>query len=175
MVPIYALSSDRETEFHEGTRQVLVATLSNLEIVDEQQLTWEQVIEFRDDEQTKQKYRRLLHWLDRDMVGKSEAFIHDEICQRLEDYESSLKKHGVKTVVGIIQEVLDGKYLAGVSDVSSPFVLAGHPTLGVLAGAGLIVARVVVKIAQVLLDFDDVERGPNSEISWVYEVKRIGK
>ncbi len=109
------------------------------------------------------------------MVGKSEALIYDEICQRLEDYESSLKKYGIKTVVGIIQEVLDGKYLVGVSSVSEALVLAGHPTLGVLAGAGLIVARVVVKIAQARLDFDDVERGPNSEISWVYEVKRIGK
>ncbi len=48
MVPVYDLSSDRQTGFHEGTRQVVVTTLSNLEIVDEQQLTWEQVIEFRE-------------------------------------------------------------------------------------------------------------------------------
>jgi hypothetical protein len=53
--------------------------------------------------------------------------------------------------------------------------LAGHPTFGILAGAGLILGKVGVKLAQVLLDFNDVERGPNSEISWVYEVKRLDK
>jgi len=46
-----------------------------------------------------------------------------------------------------------------------------------MLAAGLLVGgKIGVKLVQAKLDFDDVERGPNSEISWVYEVKeQVGK
>ncbi len=166
MVPIYDLSADRNSGYCEGERQVIVATLSNLQIVDETNLTWNQVLEFRKDKDIRNKYKRFLHWLDKEMVEKSQSFIEDEIVIRLEDYEQALKKHGIKTILGTIQEALDGKYLLGAGVLT----LAGHPALG----AGLIIGKVLVKLAQTKLDFDDVECGPNSEISWVYEAKKLG-
>jgi hypothetical protein len=117
----------------------------------------------------------LVNVLGKEMVGESQAFIEDEIAIKLEDYKKSLKKHGIKTILGTIQETLDGKYLAGVSALTGGFTLSGHPTLGILAGTGLVFGKVCIKIAEKLLDYDDVERGPNSEISWVYEVKELVK
>jgi hypothetical protein len=162
---------ERDNLYKEGDRKVVVSILSDLEIVDEGKLTWQQVIEFRKDKKSLQKYRRLLHWLDKEMVGKSQAFIEDDIVQKLEDYESALEKHGLKTVLGTIEEVLDGKYLLGASGIVGSFSIAGYPGLGVLAGAGLMVGKMAVKLGQIWLDFNDAERGANSEISWVYEVK----
>lgn len=123
-------------------------------------------MQFRDDEDSQGKYKRFTHWLDKNMVGKSQSFIEDEISIRLENYEQALKKHGIKTILGTIQEALDGKYLLSAGALT----LAGHPALG----AGLIIGKILVKLAQTKLDFDDVERGPNSEISWVYEAKKLG-
>ena len=94
---------------------------------------------------------------------------------RLGDYERALKKHGIKTVVGTIEETLDGKYLLGASGIAGSLTLAGHPVLGMLAAGFLIGGKIGVKLMQTKLDFDDVERGPNSEISWVYEAKKLGK
>lgn len=167
LVAIYGSVDERDREHHEGDRQVTVATLSNLGIVDEKELTWEQVLEFRADEKAAGKYKRFLHWLDEEMVGKSQAFIEDDIALKLEDYEQALSKHGIKTVLGTIEEALDGKYLLG----AGAFALAGHPILG----AGLVIGKVAVRLGQTLLDFDDMERGANSEISWVYEVKKLDK
>lgn len=65
--------------------------------------------------------------------------------------------------------------MLGASGVASSLTLAGHPTLGVLAAGLLVGSRVGVKLMQTKLDFDEVERGPNSEISWVYEAKKLGK
>lgn len=175
IVPIYDLSADRKSGYREGERQVVVATLLNLRVVDEQHLTWEQVIDFRKDEENRQKYKRFLHWLDKDMVGKSRAFIKDDIALKLDDYQRSLKKHGIRTILGTIEEVLDAKYLASTSAIAGSLTLIGHPTLGMLTGAGLIVGKIVVKIGQTLLDFDDAECGPNSEISWLYELKQLGE
>jgi hypothetical protein len=175
VIPIYDLATDRAIAYHEGKHEMVVSMLSNLEIVDERNLMWEQVLEFRADEENRQKYKRFLHWLDKEMIGKSRDFVEDEIAIRLEDYEQALKKHGIKTIVGTIEEALDGKYLLGASGVAGSLTLAGYPTLGVLAEGFLIGGKIVVKMVQTKLDFDDVERGPNSEISWVYEVKKLDK
>ena len=99
------------------------------------------------------------------MVGKSQSFIEEDVEQKLEDYEWALKKHGIKTILGEISEVLVGGGIFAIAD----------PKLGLFAAGAIVVGKVIVKVGQALLDFDDIERGPNSEISWVYEVKRFGK
>jgi len=165
--------ANRRVAYSGGDKDAVVVCLEDLEIVDEEQLTWELVLEFRADEENQRRYKRFLHWLDKEMLGKSQAFIEDEISMKLEDYERALRKHGIKTVIGTIEEVLDGKYLLGASGVAGSLTLAGHPTLGALAAGLLIGGKIGVKLIQTKLDFDDVERGPNSEISWVYEVKKL--
>jgi len=174
-VNIYDSENARKNEFTEGDRRVVVATLEGLGIIDSFSLTWEQILDFRKDTNAKRKYIRFLHWLDRDMISKSPAFIQDEISIRLEDYEKSLKKHGIKTIIGTVSEVLDGKYILGSSGITAGLSLSGHPVLGFLLGAGLLIGKVAVKISETKLSFDDNELGSNSEISWVYEVKQLKK
>ena len=172
---IYDSKGNRTVIYSGGDQVAIMVCLEDLAIVDEKKLSWEQVLEFRADEESRQKYKRFLHWLDKEMVGKSQDFLEDEISIRLEDYEQALKKHGIKTVIGTIEEALDGRYLLGASGVAGSLTLAGHPVLGMLAAGLLIGGKIGVKLTQTKLDFDDVERGPNSEISWVYEVKKLGK
>lgn len=175
MVTLFETASERNREYKEGNREVVIAVLSDIEIIDEDKLTWEQVLEFRADEENHRRYKRFLHWLNKEMIGKSQAFIEDEISLKLEDYEKALKKHGIKTVFGMVEEALDGKYLLGASGVAGSLTLAGHPLLGMLGAGILIGGKVVVKLVQTKLNFDDVERGQNSEISWVYEAKKLSQ
>ena len=76
-----------------------MACLENLQIVNEENTNWQQVLEFRSDSESKEKYRRMIHWLDGSMVGKSESFIQDELSLRIKDYEAAYKKHGFKTLL----------------------------------------------------------------------------
>lgn len=175
MIPIYGSRAERNRQYVEGDRETIFWVLSNLKIVEEDQLTWEKVLEFRADKENQKKYKRFLHWLDSEMIERSQAYVEDEIAIRLEDYEKALKKHGIKTIVGMIEEALDGKYLLGASGVAGSLTLAGHPALGMLAEGLLIGGKIGAKLVQAKLDFDDVERGPNYEISWVYEVKKLDK
>ena len=72
--------------YQKGNREVIIATLDDLDIVVEEQLSLEQVMEFRADDQIRGKYKRLLHWLDKEMVGRSPNFVRDEVAIRLDDY-----------------------------------------------------------------------------------------
>jgi len=175
VVTIYPSLEIKNSIYQEGNRNIVLSTIENLKIVDEENITWEQVLEFRNDIEIQKRYKRFLHWLDNEMVGKSQSFIEDELSIRLEDYEHALKKHGIKTILGTVEEALDGKYLLGVSGTIGSFTLAGYPNLGLLLGAGLILGKVLVKLGQTSLDIDDIERGRDSEISWVYEMKKISK
>ena len=172
LIPIFDFAKHRDQMYRQGNREVIITTLSDLDIVDEEQLSWEQVMEFRADEEMRGKYRRLLHWLDKEMAGRSPSFIEDEIAQKLNDYQKSLRKHGIRTIAGIVEEALDGKLIAGATATTGMLNLAGHPNLGFLVGAGVVIGKVMIKLIQVKLDYDDIERGPNSEVSWVYEAKK---
>lgn len=174
-INIYDSENARKNEFTEGDRRVVVATLEGLGIIDNFALTWEQILDFRKDTNARRKYIRFLHWLDKDMIGKSPAFIQDEISIRLEDYEKSIKKHGIKTIVGTVSEVIDGKYILGSSGIAAGLSLSGHPVLGFLVGAGLLIGKVALKVSETALSFDDKELGSNSEVSWVYEVEELSK
>jgi hypothetical protein len=127
VIPIYNSEEDRVREYQEGNRKVIVASLENLGIVYEFALTWEQVLEFRKDAEARKKYRRFLDWLDKEMIGKPQSFIEDEIAIKLNDYEESLKKHGIRTFLGSLSEILDGKYLLGSTGIGGTLTLAGHP------------------------------------------------
>jgi len=178
MTPIFARLSARDAAFGKvetwpmQSREVVVATLSDLQLVHEESLEWNQVLQFRSDQEARRKYLRLLHWLDSEMLGKSLSFIQDEMAARIEDYEWAIRKHGIRSTLGTLQEVLDGKFLVGASVVSGSLALSGHPVLGALAGTGLVIGKATVSLAGKMLDIADAERGPNSEVSWVYDVKR---
>ena len=79
----------------------------------------------------------------------------------------------LKMVDGKIEEALDGKNLFKASGITATITYAGHPILGLLAGAGLLVGNTAIKLMKTKLEFEDIERGPNSEISWVYEAKKL--
>ena len=59
-----------------------------------------------------------------------------------------------------------------VSSVTAAVASVGFPVLGLLAGAGIIVGRVGVRVASDWLELKDVARGENSEVAWLYETKK---
>lgn len=172
MIPVYASRRARDKEYKPGEYQAVVATITNLQIVDEESLAWEQVFEFRKDTEARKKYRRLVHWLDKDMVGKPQSYIEDEISQRLDDYEWALRKLGVETVLGTIEDLLDGKFLMGAAAAGGLTAWAVQHWYGVLASGGLTIGKAGVSLAKRLLELKDVVRRTNPEIAYVHEIKR---
>ena len=97
VAPLYNSESTRDAEYKPGDRGVIVTALRQLNVVDEEALSWNQVLEFRRDKRARADYQRLVHWLDSDMAERSTAFIVDEMGVRLDNYYQAIKKHGLKT------------------------------------------------------------------------------
>jgi hypothetical protein len=157
-------------EFPIGSRQVLAAAVSQIAVVDENQLAWEQVIEFRQDGDVRKKYRRMVRWIDDELKSKSPEEVRDLIALRLDDYEWALKKHGIKTILGVISCVLDPKFLAASSVTVAATTHTAGNIWGALAGTTLAVGRMVLSFGTAYVDSLDERR--NYEVAYVYDVRR---
>ncbi len=174
--PIYNSPVNMNAAYREGGYDTIALTISHLNIVDESALQWGQVIEFRKDEEARVQYRRLIRWLDDEMIGKSQAFIADEIARRLDMYRWSLRKHGIQSVLGHISGMLDARVILGETTAAEALsFLKKQPLWSLLAAEAVIGDKTTVTVADASLDIDDVKRGPNSEVAYLYEVeKKLG-
>jgi hypothetical protein len=173
-VPVYASEAGREREYVRGDRTVVVAALTDLQIVDEDQLTWDQVMAFRQDADASHKYRRFLHWLE-GMAGEPRSYVEDEIGIRLEDYEAALQKHGIRTAKGVLRWLLSDEAVTKALGIAGGIMaLTGSPVWGLLAGGGYLVKETLFRLWDDHVDLQDIE-AQHADIAWVYEVGQLGK
>jgi hypothetical protein len=95
---VYNSHAEYNREYKPGETEIIISCFTDLKIVNEKAITNEQVIEFRKDNDARRKYRKFIHWLDKEMVGKPVTFVEEEIASRFEAYEWALKKHGISTL-----------------------------------------------------------------------------
>jgi hypothetical protein len=173
IIPVYSskIAYHAEYPMKNGSRDALLLTLNDLNIVDEESLSWEQVKEFRKDKDNRKLYRNLLHWMDKDLLGKPQSFIEDEFSIKLENYENALRKYSIRTILGAISEILDGKFILSAAGLAAAGSLLGSTTLGILAASAFSIGRVAIKATEMFIDLDTTEKGPDSEIAWIYEAK----
>lgn len=170
--PLYSLESRRESQYQSGDQAAVVCLVNNLNIVDEEQLSWEQVAGFRQDEEARKAYRRFVHWLDGEMIDKPIQYVTDEISKRLELYEWSLQKHGIKTLVGSLNHTLNPKSLISTSSAGIAVnVIVGKPLWSLLAAGGLLLGQVALSVATALVERRDIKMA-HREISYVQQLKR---
>lgn len=105
----FANEENMRASYAPGTTTMVIAVIESIGLVDESLLTWNQVHEIRQDERAVVQMRRMLHWIDTEMSGKSLGFIQDEINMRITDYEDAAKKHGIKLLSGALGTLLDVK------------------------------------------------------------------
>lgn len=171
--PIYQKESSLRSEYQEGDTDLLFAVIRDVALVDEETLEWEQVLEFRQDTRAKERYRRFVHWLDSDCIGKSEEYILNAVRLKLSDYEAALRKHGVVTLRGVLATVLDKNNLIA----SAAGAFAAHQmtpnSLWTAAGAVVpIIGHTLLEISKAVIGRDDISRGANAEIAFLHELRQ---
>lgn len=163
---VYASVDALDREYAPGNYEVIVATLSALDIPIEAALTWEQVAEFRRDKGSRQKLRRFVHWLDKDMAGRSAAFLADEISGRLEDYRAALRKHGISVALGSLASIIDSKAVIGGAAAVASLSYAADQRWALLGGGAIMLASGALHVGRALLELRDVHESAK-EIAFV--------
>ncbi|MCI5129947.1 MAG: hypothetical protein D3904_00100 [Candidatus Electrothrix sp. EH2] len=177
LVPIFSseqsLHDDIPLEADNGT--ILKATFNNLPILDESKISWEQVIEFKEDKESLNKYRDFRIWMRKnDQIGSLQQ-AEDIIGRLLDDYEWALKKHGLSTVIGSLSTLTSSKTLTKVASVGGVATYFSEPLLGILASGILLASEVTIQVGKYKLEKEDIVRSNIPDIAIVYDIRKMLK
>ena len=165
--------TDYESQYRYGDVSTVVATLSKLGVIDEKELTWEQVLEFRKDVENRRKVNSLVHFFDENWRGAPIEVIQYSLEKKLENYVRGLKKHGVKTVLGTLKVVASSKLVVGAASAGGTAVML-HEPMTALAAAALTVTGCALSISEQLRDLKDFQSSQR-EIAFVHSLQRLSR
>lgn len=146
--------------------------LSNLDLVDTKKLTWNQVIELRKDQDAVEKLRNLRRMVYKDYSGKSEAYIREDIEQRLYEYEQATKLWGFPLQKGVLEIAMTGEALTAVGAVVALTLFGAPVAAAAAAGGAIAVGKAALAIANRKRDIE-IERRKNP-MAYLVRLKQLG-
>ncbi len=123
-------------------------TISNTNIIDSTNVSWDHILEFRKSPNAISALRRLRLFAFENYAGKSLSFVEDDLGQRLSDYQKTAKEWGFKTRKGIISSILTSKIMGGALTGSLISTLTDQS----VTALSLVVGGITVELAGVLLE-----------------------
>lgn len=101
IIPVFSKSFYQK----ESKEYINTFVINNIPEIVEDSLSWEQVIDFKEDKQSINKIRNLKNWMI-GLDGKSNSEIQEKIEKAIEDYKDSIRKHGIRTRMGAITTLM---------------------------------------------------------------------
>jgi hypothetical protein len=124
-------------QFKESLKfETVEVKLMNMGIVDTSNVTWEQIVEIKQDESAVKKLRNFRLFAYENFNGKSMSYISDRIDQKMDEYELACKKHGLELVSSSVSMLLDSKSLLGLSAIVAASIWAGNWQVASAAAIG---------------------------------------
>ena len=172
VVPIYHSEDDLVRDFPAGKNVSYTAAVNNLAVVSEEDVTWQQIVEFRSDPEALRKYRALRLWLK--VAANSDSVQHatDVIASKLDDYEWAIRKHGLKSTVGFVSHLVDLKTVVPAAAGAVAGAALSGPLWAAISAGLILSGKACAWAAERLVDLRDVKRGQHSEIAVLYDAKK---
>ncbi|WP_176059549.1 hypothetical protein [Paraburkholderia sp. BCC1876] len=144
-------------------------TLSRLSLIDARQADWRQIIEVRKDIQSHRKLARLRLFMHNNYSECSFAYIEDDLCRRLEEYDQVRRKFGFKTTVSSLSMLLDAKALPTSVGAGLVAGLFGGTTLGLAAAAAIEIGKIAINFVEKHHEMKAWQAG--HELAYILETK----
>ncbi len=125
-----------------------VLSLTNLRLIDVGQASWDQIVEVRNDIESRKKLQRLRVFLSSNYLNKSSSYIEDDISTGLEDYNIARKKHGFDTVVSSLSIILDSKNIQSVAAAGIGAAFFGGPMVGISSVAAIELGKFAIEFSK---------------------------
>jgi hypothetical protein len=113
-------------------------SISGMDLIDANKLTWDQVLEFRRDQESRAALRRLRLFFQDNLGGKDADYISDKLASLVEDHDRAARLWGFETAQRALSVAFTHKSLIASSAGGIASALAGAP-LAVAAAAAIFV------------------------------------
>lgn len=122
--------------------------LANLNLVDASKLSWRLILELRKDEDTVERLRNLRRTVYKDYSGKPEAFIKEDIQDRISEYEAATKFWNLPLQKGVLEIAMTGEALTAVGSAIALALFGAPIAAAAAAGGAIAVGKAALSIAQ---------------------------
>lgn len=112
-----------------ATMEDVSIILSGIDLIDTEKASWEQIIDYRQDEKAKNKLRNLRLFLQTNYIGKSRQYIEDDFGKRIDDYNSVVKEYGFNKKKSVISFLANSKNIRTFGTASIASILLGQPII----------------------------------------------
>jgi hypothetical protein len=155
-------------------RADVAISLVSMKLVDTENVSWEQLLEFRKDLSARNGLRRLRLFAFENYAGKSEDFIKDDILTRISDYDDAVRKWGFETKSGVITALIDSKIVQGGAVMSGLAALCHQPLAAIASSAvplAIQLGRIALDIRRQQFALRGVMR--NNPVSYIVKANEI--
>ncbi len=171
--PIYPSEIAFSGDFPSGENMAYQAAINNLPLVTDDSLAWDEILEFRKDQEAIRKFREFRLWLSDGFKAKTLNQAQYLIAKRLEDYEWAIKKHGLKSTTGVISQILNLKSISALSAGTLVSGIFGGPIWSTITAGMLVGANICVWIAERKIEREELSREEFADVAVLYEVKQL--
>jgi hypothetical protein len=166
------LNSDNNKPDLSGEVEEYLVSLVDFSLVNTDRATWEQIFEFRNDEASVQKLRRLRLFFLKEYKGCTQAFLEDDLLTRLEDYQQAVRDWGFETRTMTISSLLSSKNLLGSASASLLAVLFGPEWMALTSaatGVSIELGKISIGLAKRRYSFEKFRR--EHPLSYIIKAK----
>jgi len=151
---------------------VYKTSYENIKNTNEDKVSWKQILDFRSDKEALIKYRRLKSWAIATKEN-SQYYLTDLIAQKIDDYEWSLKKHGIETVTGVVSIVINKNTIISSAIAGALGLYSGSEAIGAMIATIPIISEISLKIVEQKVKKQDLIRyGKDGEIAILHDIKK---
>jgi len=158
-----------DTSSTPATDDDLTLTLSNIQLINTDKTSWQQILELRKDTDSLKKLRNLKLFMQSNYQGKGKEFIEDDFAKRSDDYNNMCKDHGLETCISAFSVILDAKHLQTAIAGGVAATLLGGPITGLGAAACLELGHISLEVAKRKYAFSKLKR--DHELAYIIDAK----
>ncbi len=123
--------------------------LSGLPVVDTSNAKWDQVKDFREDNESVRACRRLCVFMHDELEGKSKDYIEDRVLAEVDSYQSACAKHGFKLLTGSLTTIFDQDSAIAASATTATALLLGVPlTAAAVSASAILIGKLSLRVAK---------------------------
>lgn len=125
-----------------------VVRLSQVQLVDANRASWEQILALRSDAQARLRLQRLRAFAETNYTGKSISYVEDDLASRIDEYEQARKKHGFEVITGSLSALLDANNLHAAVGATLAAAILGGPLAAMSAAACIELGKFSLEFAK---------------------------
>jgi len=160
-------------EKKEDNIESFIITSKNVAKIDCNNASWSQIVEIKTDKKAYEALRKYRLFWFKNYQNKEIAFIHDDMCDRLEKYKSASKKHGFNVLNTSVETLVKSKSLWSIFSLSLiskilqiPFNIDNILLLGAVVELG----HITLEARKVYLENDIFQK--ESDIAYLNTVSK---